>query len=140
MITLGSTYREVLSKLTTECADTLLSDLKNSFEIEDGDPIEEFLDAPTDGGTFSTGGVFFLVEDEDDLLTMIEHTSCADVRDTPSPEDIKFDVGVYLDSKEHTALLMSCTSDDGGNTYIICRELLEEFPSIHEHIFRASNE
>jgi hypothetical protein len=138
MITLGKTFREVLSKLTTENADILLKHIKESFEIEDGDPIEELLDAPTDEGDFSVGGFFYRVEDEDDILAMIEQSGCSDVRDTPDENTMHFDVAMYLDKAETVAMLMVCTADDGGDAYILCGEVLDEFPSIREHIFQTN--
>lgn len=140
MITLGKTFREVLSKLTTENADILLKHIKESFEIEDGDPIEELLDSPTDEGDFSVGGFFYRVEDEEDLITMMEQCGCADVRDTPLEDGMRFDVAMYLDKTETVAMLMVCTADDGGDAYILCQEVMDEFPSIREHIFRTNEE
>ena len=135
MIQLGQTFRAVMSKLTVECADNLLTHLRETFDLELEDPIEELLDAPTDEGDFSVGGIFYLVEDEDDLLTMMEQCGCEDVRDTPSEGAMRFDVAMYLNKAETSALLMMCTADDGGDAYIIGEEVLGEFPSIREHIF-----
>lgn len=140
MIVLGSRYGEVLAKLPTEASETLLKHLRETFDIEADEPVEELLDASTDEGVFSSGGIFLKVEDEDDLLDMMGQCGCADIRDTPQDDDIGFDVAMYLDKAEKLAMLVLCTSDEGGDAYIVCEELMDEFPSIREHIFKANEE
>lgn len=131
---IGNTYGEVLSNsmFTAEESATLLAQLKLSFSLEDE---AELLETSTSEISEFTTGKFFLVEDETDIETMLADTGCADVRETADSSSLRLDMANYLNSKETMAILMQCTSDSGGDVYIIPAPLLEQFPTIKEHIF-----
>ena len=145
MIQLGTTHREVFSKLGTEEAETLLAEFKKSFAefgelFEQGLDVESALDTSTDDGDFSIGGFYFLVETDADIAEMIERSGCSDVRDTPTADTMLFDVAGYLNKAETVAQLMLCSHNGGGDVYIIKQELMEEYPSIREFIFKTNEQ
>ena len=138
MHNLGKTYREVLKAplFTQEESEALKLYLMESFDLQT-DELEEILDADTASGPYCTGR-YLLLEDEDDLAQMEMDTKCDSLTDSPSSGGIGLDLAMYLNKDETLAMLMLCTSNDGGDIYFVPEGLLAEFPSIHEHIFKAN--
>ena len=138
MKSLGVTYGEVLAAncFGVEEVETLRSFIMNSLGIG-VESVETLIASPTAYGELMTGN-FFLVEDDADIDKMIADTHCSDIRDSLAPSDILFDTALYLNSRESVALLMMCTRDSGGDVYIIPEELIDAYPSVHEHVFEAN--
>ena len=146
MLKLGTTYNDVLQAACfgpeeSECLSKYFIECFNAALEPDevSNNIGELMSASTDTGPFETGK-FLLVEDEDDLVEMIAETNCGNLLLTPSKDDYALDLAMYLNKKETTAILMQCTSNSGGDIYVITQEIFEEYPSIHEHIFKANQE
>lgn len=135
---LGKTYREVLNSihLDQEERDALSEYLMKSFDLRP-DELEDILDSDTNEGYFTTGR-YFMIEDADDLAQMALDTGCDDLTETPYVSAPRLDLAMYLNKKETSAILMQVTGNEGGDIYFVNKEILEEFPSIHSHIFEAN--
>lgn len=139
MIQVGETYRAVLDSLPTEASESFLAYIKECFDIDDDAPIEELLDSSTLTGNFAFGGLALKLENEEDIATMIMDNRCADLMESPTATSISLDVAMYLTTDESIAIMQQCVTDSGGNIYIADKELLDEFPTIREHIFQVDN-
>ena len=139
---LGNTYKEVISAavLGPEESAAMKKMILESFESfmddysEDAEEfMEELMGSPTAVGEYSTG-IYYLIEDLDDLQQMIAETGMANLLASPTADDIALDMALFLNKAETMAAIMQVTGDYGGDIYVIPGDLLEEYPEIKEHI------
>ena len=135
---LGKTYRAVKESnvFSPEETDCLFTYIRESFMIADNAEFERLLDSSTDDGEYASGN-FYMLEDLDDIHEMLLSTGCDNITEELDYY-LGFDVALYLNKTETTALLSMCTNDQGGDLYIVPSELFEQYPSIHTHIFKAN--
>jgi hypothetical protein len=136
---LGNTFEDVLKDgvFGPDEVDTLRAKWRHACEITNDSEFELMLGSSTTEGEFMYAP-YVLLEDSDDIDQMIMDTGCDDIRLSVPADSTGFDAADYLNSSETIATLMLVTSNDGGTVYVVPTNLLNEFPSIHAHIF-ASN-
>lgn len=132
---LGKTLFELLNSelLADEVKESLTTFIENyvtTTPLTDDDlkqELDEFL-----------GGHVYLAETLEDLYQIRSETGCDPLNESPPTTPLGFDTATYLGEGEKVAWLFLATCDAGGSSYVLGEDLLNNYPTIREHVFVAN--